>query len=740
MEKKYKRIRHHLAKRKSLYYPASFVLFLLFFIGVFYSTRTDIPATYELSFTERSAVSRIVGSVVPASCDSNGNYNGDGNYSGCTLCSDGTYLTAAGQTCPPVSCPADAPYTETNPGAIDNYCGACAWGYAQTTSLSCDAAPGWAPYGPSCTAPSCSGCGCTLICSYSYTSTDLAYNPDGCSGTATYYDIWSCPATGAAYVNSSRTAPFNSCPAPTNGACGTTYNTCDAGTFVSGGYSNYTYSWSCNGTNGGTNASCSAYDSCAAFDASLYCPTDSCTTLDGTVRTGTKNCTATTPTNGLCSSTHYGCIAGTSAGNSFNGTTYSWSCDGTNGGSTDSCSETPTPVNGSCSATHYGCVSGTSGGTAYDGTTYTWSCTGSNGGSTASCSETPTVTCNDPAANNYGGALPCTYYTPMPDLTASAVSPSSALPGTPVTLSATITNQGDASTGGSFSNFIQVATAANGGGTITDLTSTTMSTLGSGASAVASQSYTFSSQQTYSARACADKTNRNNSGVISESNEGNNCGAWTNITVRNNPSIVGAAVNFPNISFTCYDSTSYSVIRNEGGYAVSGVTSSGQLVTVQFSQEGNYTLSCIYGGTSASTTVNYVIPPLTLDGMTINANPRTVNNNKNTVVSWTIINPKSTCSLSAQIVCVGGHASCSQSQLTNEAYINTQLQGSTDPDDPYGGNRNIQTAVQSPYTQYSNKAMGKKTLLMSNTMDFILDCRGSLIKKVRVVVSNENEG
>ncbi len=122
----------------------------------------------------------------------------------------------------------------------------------------------------------------------------------------------------------------------------------------------------------------------------------------------------------------------------------------------------------------------------------------------------------------------------MPNLTAGTVTPTSTSINTATTFSSTISNSGSGSTGASFSNFFQVATAANGGGTVTDLSATTMSTLASGATGTAtSPSYTFTTAGTYSVRACADKTNSSNTGSINETNESDNCGSWTTVTVGN---------------------------------------------------------------------------------------------------------------------------------------------------------------------------------------------------------------
>ena len=59
------------------------------------------------------------------------------------------------------------------------------------------------------------------------------------------------------------------------------------------------------------------------------------------------------------------------------------------GSSSQSCNTQPcvVPVNGSCSPTHYNCTAGTSVNHGADSTQWTWNCNGSNGGTTASCSE-----------------------------------------------------------------------------------------------------------------------------------------------------------------------------------------------------------------------------------------------------------------------------------------------------------------------------------------------------------------
>ncbi len=135
---------------------------------------------------------------------------------------------------------------------------------------------------------------------------------------------------------------------------------------------------------------------------------------------------------------------------------------------------------------------------------------------------------------------------PSPDLTAANSSPNIAVVNVAQTFSSIIANQGMGSTGSSFSNFFQVATASGGGGSITNLTATPMSILAAGANNTAtSPTYTFTSTGTYSVRACADKTSPTNTGVITESNENNNCGSWSNVTVT------GGVVTPTNLTGSC---------------------------------------------------------------------------------------------------------------------------------------------------------------------------------------------
>jgi len=107
--------------------------------------------------------------------------------------------------------------------------------------------------------------------------------------------------------------------------------------------------------------------------------------------------------------------------------------------------------------------------------------------------------------------------------------------------------------GPTFRSFFQVASAPAGGGTIIDLAPSTVSMLAAGSSeATTSPAYTFTAAGTYSVRACADKSSAGDTGTITESDEGNNCGPWTNVVVASSgPSITtGPATGVTTVSAT----------------------------------------------------------------------------------------------------------------------------------------------------------------------------------------------
>jgi hypothetical protein len=130
------------------------------------------------------------------------------------------------------------------------------------------------------------------------------------------------------------------------------------------------------------------------------------------------------------------------------------------------------------------------------------------------------------AVNASGGSNPATLTfacSGAADLTAGAVTPTTATAGVARTLSATATNSGNV-TSGSFPMLFQVSQT---GALVNSSYIAGIAASGTGA---ASASYTIPSAGTYQVRACA---NNNTSwvNIVTESNYANNCGAWTDVVV-----------------------------------------------------------------------------------------------------------------------------------------------------------------------------------------------------------------
>jgi uncharacterized protein DUF1566/List-Bact-rpt repeat protein len=199
-------------------------------------------------------------------------------------------------------------------------------------------------------------------------------------------------ALTVANINSTHSylANFAPNPNPVNGVCGSsngqTFTTapmislCASGTNTPVNGSG-PWNWSCNGSNGGTNASCSA----SLFAAS--------TPVNGVCGSANGQTFANAPTANLCASGANTPITGSGP--------WSWSCNGSNGGTNASCSASlyagRTPVNGVCGSANGQtfanapaanlCAAGTNTPIAGSGP-WSWSCNGSNGGTSASCSAT----------------------------------------------------------------------------------------------------------------------------------------------------------------------------------------------------------------------------------------------------------------------------------------------------------------------------------------------------------------
>src|SRR5271166_3666672 len=194
-------------------------------------------------------------------------------------------------------------------------------------------------------------------------------------------------------------APAHARTGQINGACGSsngaslttapTTNLCSAGVWGSV-YGSGPWNWTCVGSNGGTTATCSAILSSASSGSGGS--SGACGSANGVP-------TSTAPTTNLCSAGVWGSVYGSGPWN--------WTCVGSNGGTTASCSAPLSFASGGSGGGGSGGSSGACGsangaptstapttnlcsagtwGSVYGSGPWNWTCVGSNGGTTATCS------------------------------------------------------------------------------------------------------------------------------------------------------------------------------------------------------------------------------------------------------------------------------------------------------------------------------------------------------------------
>lgn len=239
-----------------------------------------------------------------------------------------------------------------------------------------------------CPSPS-AGCGTaatTTVTSYptagAACSAGLQAANDSAGTDGTYN--WTCTGGGVTAACFANRRSNGACGAA-NAANSTTFptgsNACAEGNVVAvdSTAADGTYNWTCNGLNGGTNSTCQAN----------RVSNGGCGTANGTT-------VATYPTAASA------CAAGTQddVDDTAADGTYNWSCVGGSGGSSATCSATKAvaaAVNGTCGSANgtnepihpsgaAACSAGVYSNTPDSTTNWFWSCFGSGGGTTASCS------------------------------------------------------------------------------------------------------------------------------------------------------------------------------------------------------------------------------------------------------------------------------------------------------------------------------------------------------------------
>jgi hypothetical protein len=222
------------------------------------------------------------------------------------------------------------------------------------------------------------------------------------------------------------------------------------------------------------------------------------------------------------------------------------------------------------------------------------------------------------------------------------------------------------------------------------------------------------------------------------------------------PTVVDATLNLncnpappaPTISVQCANADYYEV-RNNTTNALVG-SGAGTIGTVSIGNaNATYRVTCKQGGSGGTANAGQYLRTYnsSMCGTTITnftATPRTIKAGSVTTLQWTISQPTASCTLTAQPVCTGP---CSPAKTADAATLNTKISTeNTDANDPNNINdtlRSITNAIQSEAFNngVSGKAIGKKSLKVNYTTDFILNCSTSTPgQKVRIQVSNDTQG
>ena len=243
-------------------------------------------------------------------------------------------------------------------------------------------------------------------------------------------------------------------------------------------------------------------------------------------------------------------------------------------------------VNGSCAVPeiHYACDDGTSTNNVSGSTAWTWTCTGSGSGATNDlCSENKYI--------NLKAATP-----PSTQSTATV--------GVPRTFTSVITNYGNIPTGASFPVIFQTSPTSNFSSDVnTYRISPDMSALNAGAGATAtSPSITFSTAGTMYVQACADKDSATDTGVITESNEGDNCSGPRAVSVTGTtaPDLTVTDPITPTTATAGASQTYSATIRNIGDASASGTINH----LFQFDEDADHALVSDAVVTTSTTTIS----------------------------------------------------------------------------------------------------------------------------------------
>lgn len=215
----------------------------------------------------------------------------------------------------------------------------------------------------------------------------------------------------------------------------------------------------------------------------------------------------------------------------------------------------------------------------------------------------------------------CPTYVPMPELTASNVSPTNGMVGAPMTLVASVTNApAGVSIPGTFRNIFQFSTDGTSAGAQPPLAGSNIVALNMGQSKNTSYVWTPASPGTYYVRACADN-DITWTGSISESDEGNNCSpVWTSILVATPTptATLSASDTTPNyntpVILTWSSSNATSCSATSGpGFSTGGATSDTD-TSSNLTANATFAISCTGPYGTATDSVSVVVQSVCGDG------------------------------------------------------------------------------------------------------------------------------
>jgi hypothetical protein len=221
------------------------------------------------------------------------------------------------------------------------------------------------------------------------------------------------------------------------------------------------------------------------------------------------------------------------------------------------------------------------------------------------------------------------------DLTAGSVTPTTAVAGTPVTLSSTVSNTGNAASG-SFPILFQVSQGD------VRFNSAYLAAIPTGSSRAGTASYTFATPGTYQVRACA---NNNTSwvNIVTETDYANNCSGWANVVVgaAGSVSCTVSPASVPTGGSATYTATPangagspYAWTAGDGGSYGTAST-----VTRTFATPGTYAMSVGASGAAATATCPFVAVATTwctasTPVLSLTASSARVKSGNTTTLSW----------------------------------------------------------------------------------------------------------